>query len=60
MKTRMETTQAYLARKHAELRLLNGCLRTPFPVAPPRSVMEVIRHKFQLTAALKAEHALHD
>jgi hypothetical protein len=26
----------------------------------PRSVIEVIRHKFQLTAALKAEHALHD
>jgi hypothetical protein len=26
----------------------------------PRSVSEVIRHKFQLTAALKAEHALHD
>jgi hypothetical protein len=30
------------------------------PVTCPRSVREVIRHKFQLTAALKAEHALHD
>jgi hypothetical protein len=30
------------------------------PLTCPRSVSEVIRHKFQLTAALKAEHALHD
>jgi hypothetical protein len=56
----METWEAYLARKHEELRLLNGCLRTPLPLAPPRSVSEVVRHKFQLTAALKAEHALQD
>ncbi|WP_407156854.1 hypothetical protein [Bradyrhizobium sp. STM 3557] len=56
----METIESYLTRKHQELELLNGCLRTPLPLVPPRSIMEVVRHKFQLTAALKAEHALHD
>jgi hypothetical protein len=56
----METIESYLTRKHEELRLLNGCLRTPLPLVPPRSVTEAIRHKFQLTAALKAHHALHD
>jgi len=56
----METIEAYLQRKHRELRLLNDCLRTPLPLTHPRSVAEVIRHKFQLTAALKAEHALQD
>jgi hypothetical protein len=56
----METVEAYLQRKHRELRLLNDCLRTPLPLTHPRSVAEVIQHKFQLTAALKAEHALQD
>jgi hypothetical protein len=56
----METTEAYFARKHEELGLLNECLRTPRSLTPPRSVAEVVRHKFQLTAALKAEHALND
>lgn len=56
----METIEAYLARKHQELKLLNGCLRRPQAAPTPRSVMEVIRHKFQLTAALKAEHSLSD
>ena len=56
----METVKDYLERKHEELRLLNGCLRAPLPLSCPRSVADVIRHKFQLTAALKAQHALHD
>jgi hypothetical protein len=56
----METVEAYLTRKHEELKLLNGCLRKPSVLSCPQSVTEVIRHKFQLTAALKAEHALHD
>jgi hypothetical protein len=56
----MESVQAYLDRKHRELRLINDCLRHPLPLTCPRSVSEVIRHKFQLTAALKAEHAVHD
>ena len=56
----METTEAYFARKHEELGLLNGCLRTPLSLTTPRSVAEVVRRKFQLAAALKAEHALDD
>ncbi len=56
----METIEAYLTRKHQELQLLNGCLRRPHALPAPRAVMEVIRRKFQLTAALKAEHALGD
>ncbi|SMX61387.1 conserved protein of unknown function [Bradyrhizobium sp. ORS 285] len=56
----METIDAYLARKHQELKLLNGCLRRPHALPMPRTVGEVIRQKFQLAAALKAEHALND
>jgi len=56
----METLDSYLERKHGELRLLNGCLRAPLSLSEPRSVDDVIRDKFQLTAMLKAEHALHD
>ncbi|MGC2086761.1 MAG: hypothetical protein WA702_25745 [Bradyrhizobium sp.] len=56
----METWDAYLARKHEELRLLHGCLRKPPPLTAPRSVADIIRQKFQLTAALKGDHALHD
>ncbi|MBR0754053.1 hypothetical protein JQ604_17860 [Bradyrhizobium jicamae] len=56
----MESIAAYLDRKHEELRLLNEGLRTPLPVPRPQSVTEVVRQKFQLTAALKAEHTLHD
>ncbi|WP_225678080.1 hypothetical protein [Bradyrhizobium hereditatis] len=55
----MEILEAYLDRKHRELRLINDCLRHPLPLACPRSVGDVVRRKFQLTAALKAEHA-HD
>lgn len=57
-KTRMETIQAYLERKHRELRLLNDCLTKPLDLAPPRSVDEVVGSKFQITAALRAEHEL--
>src|SRR5215213_5288434 len=59
-KAHVESLQAYLDRKHRELRLINDCLRRPLPLTCPRSVSEVVRHKFQLTAALKAEHVLHD
>jgi hypothetical protein len=55
----METTAAYLERKHEELGLLNSCLKNPLAIESPRSVAEVIRHKFQLTAALRAEHELY-
>ncbi|WP_128925590.1 hypothetical protein [Bradyrhizobium guangxiense] len=56
----MESIQAYLDRKHEELRLLNDCLRHRLDVPRPQSVDEVVRSKFQLTAALRAEHELHE
>lgn len=56
----METVAAYLDRKYSELRLINGCLRRKLLLTCPRSIGEVVKHKFQLTAALKAEHAWHD
>ena len=56
----METLEAYLARKHEELKLLNGFLGAPLALRYPASVVEVIEQKFHIAAALKAEHALHD
>src|SRR5882757_85433 len=56
----METLEAYLARKHEEVTLLNGCLGTSLALRRPVSVVDVIEQKFRLAAALKAEHALHD
>ncbi|WP_183230783.1 hypothetical protein [Bradyrhizobium sp. SBR1B] len=56
----METIQAYLERKHWELGLLNDCLRHRLDLTRPRSVDEVVRSKFQITAALRAEHELHE
>jgi hypothetical protein len=56
----METIAAYLIRKREELQLLNGCLRRQLDLADPMSVADVVRYKFQVTAALRAEHALHD
>lgn len=56
----METIEAYLDRKHDELKLLNDCLRRPFSLVRPKSVDEVIQLKFQLTASIRAEHELQD
>ncbi|MEY9184627.1 hypothetical protein ABIG06_006190 [Bradyrhizobium sp. USDA 326] len=56
----METVRAYLERKHEELGLLNDCLRSRLDLACPRSVDEVVRSKFQIAAALRAEHELHE
>ncbi|QAU39500.1 hypothetical protein [Bradyrhizobium guangdongense] len=56
----METIEAYLDRKHREIGLLNDCLKNPRRLPRPRSVDEVIKTKFQLTAMLHAEHALQD
>jgi len=56
----METLAAYLDRKQQELTLLNSFLGTPLAMPRPVSAIEVINRKFQLAAALKAEHALHD
>jgi hypothetical protein len=56
----METIRAYLERKHRELRLLNDSLRNPLDLAEPCSVDDVVRSKFHITAALRAEHELHE
>jgi hypothetical protein len=56
----METFEAYLKRKHQEVVLLNGCLSEPLSLEIPRSVTAVVEQKFQLAAALKAQHALDD
>lgn len=56
----METIQAYLQRKHEELRLLNGCLRNRIDLVRPQSVDDVVGSKFRITAALRAEHELHE
>lgn len=56
----METIEAYLERKHREIGLLNDYLRSPQHLPRPRSVEEVIKSKFQLTARLRAEHELLD
>src|ERR1700759_1872860 len=56
----MESVETYLERKHEELQLLNNCLQSPQPLGCPRSVDEVIQLKFQFTALLRAEEALHD
>src|SRR5436190_14017960 len=56
----MENLDAYLDRKHAELSLLSSFLATPLKLRAPISVVDVIEQKFQIAAALKAEHALHD
>ena len=56
----METIQAYLDRKHREIGLLNNCLSSPLHLARPRSVDEVVKAKFQITAALRADHELRD
>ncbi|MDE5444971.1 hypothetical protein GWG65_26705 [Bradyrhizobium sp. CSA207] len=56
----METIQAYLERKHREIGLLNDCLRSPLHLPRPRSVDEVVKSKFRIAAALRAEHALQD
>ena len=56
----METSEAYLERKHGEIGLLNDCLRRPLHLARPQSVDEVVDCKFRLAAALRAENALQD
>src|SRR5207249_3701211 len=54
----VENVEAYLARKHQEVLLINASLDAPIRLRRARSVAEVIKQKFQLAAALKAERAL--
>jgi hypothetical protein len=56
----MERLDAYLQRKQREIALLNGCLDAPLKLQRPTSAMEVIKQKFQIAGALKAEHAIQD
>jgi len=56
----METIDTYLERKYRELRLMRDCLRDTQELSRPRSVDEVIAAKFQLAAALRAEHERKD
>ncbi|MBR0806830.1 hypothetical protein JQ636_25100 [Bradyrhizobium japonicum] len=56
----MESTNAYFDRKFEELKLLNSCLAAPLSLDRPGSVADVIRCKFQLTAALRAAHEMRD
>ena len=57
---RMETFDAYLERKSREISLLNACLNAPLTLSRPGSPAEVIKQKFWLSSALKAEHAIED
>jgi len=52
----VETTEEYLDRKRKEIALLNKCLARPLYLEPPQSPNDVIEQKFQLTAALRAQH----
>jgi hypothetical protein len=54
----METGESYFERKYEEVQLINSCLDMPRAVARPRTIEAMIEQKFQLSAALKAEHAL--
>lgn len=56
----METYEAYFSRKLEELRLVNSCLKRPLPETRPQSINDVINRKFELVAALRAEHDLAD
>jgi hypothetical protein len=54
----METFEAYLQRKSREIALLNACLNTPLTLPRASSPAEIIRQKFQIASALKAEYAI--
>jgi hypothetical protein len=56
----METLDKYLQRKNQEIGLLNACLNTRLPLQNPACPADVIKQKFQIASALKAEHALED
>ena len=56
----METLKQYLRRKNQELGLLNACLNSPLSLQRSISPVDVIRKKFRLASALKAEYAFED
>lgn len=56
----METLDAYLQRKSREIALLEACLTTRLTLPRPASPAEIIKQKFQIASALKAEYAIKD
>jgi hypothetical protein len=56
----METLEQYLQRKSEELVLLNGCLNAPLKLNGLNSATDVIKQKFLIASALKAEYAIQD
>ena len=52
--------EAYLHRKHDELRFLDACLDEPSEPSVPKSIDEAIAYKFKLTAAVRAQYDLKD
>ena len=56
----METLDAYLQRKSREIALLEACLTTRLNLPRPTSPAEIIKQKFQIASALKAEYAIKD
>lgn len=54
----METSAAYLERKHRELALIDACLATPLQFDAPASAEAMIERKFKLAGALRAERSL--
>ena len=56
----METLQTYLQRKEREIGLLDACLNNRLHLPTPSSPVDVIKQKFRLASALKAEYALED
>jgi hypothetical protein len=54
----VETSAAYLERKHRELALIDACLATPLQFDAPASAEAMIERKFKLAGALRAERSL--
>lgn len=56
----METLESYLTRKAREIDLLNASLTHRLPLSRAATPADIIRKKFQIASALKAEHAVQD
>ncbi len=56
----MENISQYIERKRQEFVLFDECLTSSLRLRAPNSIADIIRCKFRLAAALKAEHALGD